>query len=237
MKVVTSHLAVRPTRFWSKLLILTFVVIIGLPGFGESVRSASLAVTENATHSMLEEKDMGDEIGQPGPAHKRLNKLIGQWRMAIKIWNGPKDTEPLSLSGTLERRWILKGRFIEERSKELAEQTLRLSEFRGRRPVTKRGEIYESVGYLGYDRLAGIFEHILIHDDSTRMYYRRGRFDPSREAIVLTGSWTDPYDGTYILSRCELNIADADRHIMVRYISDEDTGEFKDMEIVYTRID
>ncbi len=112
-----------------------------------------------------------------------------------------------------------------------------LDEFRGRRPIMKAGETYESLGYLGYDRLAGIFEHIWIHDDSTRMYYQRGRHGPSRNTIVLTGSWTDLYDGTYVLTRSELRVDGPDQHTLVRYISDEDTGEFKDLEVVFTRTD
>lgn len=204
-------------------------------GADQPVHSASPQVNEAIISRLLSDEDLGSGIGQPGPVHKRLNALIGRWRMEIKIWNGPKDTKPMQLKGTMERHWVLKGRFIEERTREVAEKTLRLAEFRGRRPVTEAGETYEGVGYLGYDRLAGIFEHIWIHDDSTRMYYKRGRYDPSGQTIVLTGSWTDPYDSTYVLARSELRVDGPDKHTIVRYISDEDTGEFKDMEIVFTR--
>ena len=155
--------------------------------------------------------------------------------MDISVWNGPDDQVPQKLRGTMQRRWILKGRFIEERTTEKPEKSIVLSEFRGRRPLMKAGESYQGVGYLGYDRLAGIFEHVLIHDDSTRMYYSRGRYDKTQSALILSGSWTDPYDGTYIFSRTELTLADDGTHTLKRFISDTDTSEFRDLEIVFTR--
>jgi hypothetical protein len=130
---------------------------------------------------------------------------------------------------------FVKGRFIKELSREIAEKTIRMAEYRGRRPVFKAGQIYEGMGFLGFDRLAGIYEHIWVHDDSTRMYYSRGRYEASSRTIILKGAWTDPYDGTYVLAHIELKIGGPDQHTIVRYISDEDTGKFKDLKIVFTR--
>ena len=112
---------------------------------------------------LLKEQDLGNEIGQPGKIHMSLNPLIGVWDMDISVWNGPDDQAPQKLRGTMQRRWVLKGRFIEERTTEKPEKSVVLSEFRGRRPLMKAGESYQGVGYLGYDRLAGIFEHVWIH--------------------------------------------------------------------------
>ena len=185
--------------------------------------------------TLIQKQDLGNEIGHPGEIHLGLNPLIGMWNMDISVRNGPDDQDPQKLQGTMQRRWVLKGRFIEERTTEMPEQSVVLSEFRGRRPLMQAGLSYHGVGYLGYDRLAGMFEHIWIHDDSTRMYYSRGRYDKNRSTLILRGTWTDPYDGTIIFSRNELTITNDTSHKLTRYISDTDTGEFRDLEIVFTR--
>ena len=215
---------------------MMFIFMVVVPvGKSQTQSSNSREADGAGTYRLLKNEELGDEIGQPGPSHKRLNALIGRWQMNTKIWNGPHDTEPFKVKGTMERCWTLKGRFIRENAGETAEKTVRLAEYRGRRPVLKAGQIYEGVGFLGFDRLAGIYEHIWVHDDSTRMYYSRGRYVSSSQSIILTGSWTDPYDGTYVLSRIEIKIGGPDRHTLVRYISDEDTGWFKDLEIEFIR--
>ena len=210
--------------------------------FGTALVIALFISLNNATSyaneklTLLKNEDLGNEIGQPGKIHLSLNPLIGMWNMDISVWNGPDDQSPQRLRGSMQRKWVMKGRFIEERTTEIPEQSVILSEFRGRRPFMQAGTRYHGVGYLGYDRLAGIFEHIWIHDDSTRMYYSRGRYDKNRSTLILSGSWTDPYDGTIIFSRTELIITDDDSHTVNRFISDTDTGEFRDLEIVYTRV-
>ncbi len=215
--------------------VLLMIVVFVPSGYAQTQSSDSSETDEAGIFRLLSNADLGDEIGHPGPSHIRLNSLIGRWQMDIKIWNGPRDTEPSKVKGTMERRWALKGRFIKEHTREIADKTVRLAEYRGRRPVLKAGQMYEGMGFLGFDRLAGIYEHIWVHDDSTRMYYSRGRYDASTRSIILNGSWTDPYDGTYVLSRIKLKVNGPDQHTIVRYISDEDTGKFKDMEIVFKR--
>jgi hypothetical protein len=215
--------------------VLLMIVAILSSGNAQTQFSITPEDDKAGKYRLLKNEDLGDEIGQPGSSHKRLNSLIGRWQMDIKIWNGPHDTEPFRVKGTMERRWALKGRFIKEHTREIAEKTIRMAEYRGRRPVLKAGQIYEGMGFLGFDRLAGIYEHIWVHDDSTRMYYGRGRYEASIRTIILNGSWTDPYDGTYVLARIELKIDGPDQHTIVRYISDEDTGKFKDLKIVFTR--
>ena len=229
MKKISSYILIAMSAMFS-------IVLVYLPSGIALTQSYNSPETKVAgIYRLLKHEDLGDEIGQPGSSHIRLNSLIGRWQMDIKIWNGPQDTEPFKVIGTMVRRWALKGRFIKEHAREIAEKTIRMTEYRGRRPVLIAGQMYEGMGFLGFDRLAGIYEHIWVHDDSTRMYYSRGRYEASTRKIILNGSWTDPYDGTFILSRIELKVDGPDQHTIVRYISDEDTGEFKDLEIVFKR--
>ena len=55
------------------------------------------------------------------------------------------------------------------------------------------------------------------------------------KSVDLTGSWTVPYDGTIVIFRIEIKLDSPGKHTLVRTMSDEDTGELKDLQIVYTR--
>ena len=139
------------------------------------------------------------------------------------------------MSGSVRRQWIYGGRFLEEHIEESAESDVYFNIARGRRPETKAGVSYKGRGFLGYDRLRRLFEHIYIHDDSTRMYYKTGRYSPERNVIELAGTWTNPYNGVLIHSRVEIRIDGPDRHTLTRYISDDEGPEFKDLEVVHIR--
>src|SRR5262245_776758 len=55
------------------------------------------------------------EIGKPGAEHKKLEPLVGRWTVTVKFWTDP-STPPAELTGTVERKWILGGRFVQETS-------------------------------------------------------------------------------------------------------------------------
>ena len=139
------------------------------------------------------------------------------------------------MSGSVQRQWIYGGRFLEEHIEESADSDIFLNEARARRPETKAGMVYHGRGLLGYDRLTGLFEHIYVHDDSTRMYYKAGRYSPERNVIELSGTWTNPNNGVLIHARVEIRIDGPDRHTLVRYINDDHGAEFKDLEVVHVR--
>ena len=222
-----AHIKQMKSKAYLAHIIILLFVACSANGFAGSEATIS--------PQLLLDKQLGPEISHPGQMHKRLNPLIGKWQMAIKLWGRANDKIPWEISGQMERRWTLDGRFIKEQSVEMAVKTVELIEFRGRRPYMQAGKAFRGEGYLGFDRLAGIYEHLWMHDDSTRMYYSTGRFDQRKSILELRGSWTDPYDSTVIFSRTLLTILDKDNHKIIRYISDEDTGEFKDLEILFTR--
>ncbi len=179
--------------------------------------------------------ELSDDIGGRGSAHARLDSMIGEWEHTIRVWGGA-DEESRILSGRVRRQWIMGGRFILERGAENTKITFHLLEPRGRRPATIGGVNYEGWRLLGYDRLTGQYESLWIHDDSTRMYHSTGHYDPDRQMILLSGSWIDPFDRTMVVYRYEIDLSRQDEHTLLRYISDEDMQEFKDLEIVYRRV-
>src|SRR5262245_3318786 len=75
------------------------------------------------------------EAGKPGPEHKKLEPFVGQWTFTMRFWTDPSQP-PAELKGTIERKWIMGGRFIHETA-------------RGECPKT--GKTFEGMGLVGYD--------------------------------------------------------------------------------------
>src|SRR5262245_31763975 len=53
------------------------------------------------------------EAGKPGAEHKKLQPLVGNWTFTMKVWTDPSQA-PAELKGTIERKWIMDGRFVHE---------------------------------------------------------------------------------------------------------------------------
>jgi hypothetical protein len=75
------------------------------------------------------------EAGKPGVEHKKLEPFVGQWTFTMKLWTDPEQA-PAELKGTIERKWIMDGRFVQETA---------------RGECAQSGKTFEGMGLLGYD--------------------------------------------------------------------------------------
>jgi hypothetical protein len=75
------------------------------------------------------------EAGKPGAEHKKLQPFVGNWTFTMKLWTDPNQA-PAELKGTIERKWIMDGRFVQETA-------------RGECATT--GKAFEGLGILGYN--------------------------------------------------------------------------------------
>ena len=75
------------------------------------------------------------EAGKPGAEHKKLEPFVGKWTFTMKLWTDPKQA-PAEIKGTIERKWIMDGRFVQETA---------------RGECAKTGKTFEGLGLLGYD--------------------------------------------------------------------------------------
>ena len=75
------------------------------------------------------------EAGKPGAEHKKLEPFVGQWTFTLKLWTDPNQP-PAELKGTIERKWIMDGRFVQETA---------------RGTCAKTGKTFEGMGLVGYD--------------------------------------------------------------------------------------
>jgi hypothetical protein len=156
------------------------------------------------------------ENGKPGPEHKKLEPFIGDWTVTVKLWTDPSQP-PAEAKGTVERKWILGGRFVQESAK-----------------IQCHGKTFEGLGLLGYDRaqkkyttvracgLCGTVSHGLATatDSGKRFEY------PTEECCPLSGQ--------KIKGRDEIVIESNDR-IVVNVFKTLNGNEAKVMEIVSVR--
>jgi len=74
------------------------------------------------------------EAGKPGPEHEKLKPLIGDWNFSLKMWTDPSQPAA-ELKGTIQRKWIMGGRFVQETVDGECSTT---------------GKKFEGLGLLGY---------------------------------------------------------------------------------------
>src|ERR1041385_5580373 len=82
----------------------------------------------------------------PGPAHKALDALTGEWKAEVKCWHQPGAGPEVSRA-TAKTRWILNGHFLEE-------------EFHGE----MMGKPFTGRSLIGYDNTRQRFNMIWISD-------------------------------------------------------------------------
>ena len=158
------------------------------------------------------------EAGKPGPEHKKLQPLVGQWTFTMKMWTDPSQP-PAELKGTIERKWIMDGRFVQETA---------------RGECAKTGKTFEGMGLVGYDSgqkkfslvkacgLCGTISSGLVNSDSSGT-----RFECVKEECC-------PLTGQKIKGRDEAVIESNDRIVLTAYRVAAGK-EVKAFELVSTR--
>ena len=90
------------------------------------------------------DEDPFAKLPKPGPEHKKLEPFVGHWTFTMKLWTDPNQA-PAELKGTIERKWIMDGRFVQETA-------------RGECPQT--GKTIEGLGLVGYDAAQKKFTYV-----------------------------------------------------------------------------
>jgi hypothetical protein len=156
------------------------------------------------------------ELAAPGPAHKALEPLAGEWNVEAKFWMG--GPEPTESKGTSSKRWIMGKRFLQEDHK---------SEF--------MAQPFQGMGLTGYDKMKQKYVGMWIDSMGTSLSVSEGTADADGKVLTMSGSMDDPMTGEknkpvkYIL-----RIVSQDKHVMEMH--DVGLGEKSKMgEITYMR--
>lgn len=116
-------------------------------------------------------------VATPGPEHKALEALVGDWEVASKWWMAP-DAPPDESKGTSKVRSILGGRFVQEDYD---------GQFMGR-PM-------HGLGLTGYDNFKKRYASLWIDDGGTAMYTSTGSATADKKSFTFNGRMDDPMSG------------------------------------------
>ncbi len=155
------------------------------------------------------------KAGMPGDGQKALNAFAGSWKATAKFWMMP-GTDPMTMEGTAERKWVMGGRYLEER-------------FTG----SFMGMPYEGLGYTGYDNVKKQYWATWMDNMSTSMMVSNGSANGS--TFTYKGTMTDPMTGKDSMVDTKLVATDADHHVLEMWGPGPDGKNFKTMEISYAR--
>jgi hypothetical protein len=159
-----------------------------------------------------------EEAGQPGVEHARLKPLEGRWDYTAQIWMDPSQA-PMQSQGTIERKWILGGRFLEEKCS-------------GTRFDGQPG--FESLALFGYDKAQQKYTTTWVCNSGTGMSSGVGDVDGKGTTFTFATEFFCPLRKKTIHGRDEVRVESADKVVIESYAT-EDGREVKVMEIVSTR--
>jgi len=156
------------------------------------------------------------EMAAPGPAHKALEPLVGDWTVEARFWMG--GPEPTESKGTATKRWILGGRFLQE-------------DFKGEFMAMP----FQGLGLTGYDKMKQKYVGVWIDSMGTAMATSEGTSDAQGKVLTMSGTMDDPMTGEKNKPiKYVMRIAGQDKHVMEMH--DLSLGEKSKMgEITYTR--
>ena len=157
-------------------------------------------------------------LNAKGPEHEKLKDMVGTWDIDAKMWMAP-DTEPVTSKGTSVCRLILDGRYVEQKYK-----------------CDFMGEPYEGLGIDGYDRIKQKYVSIWMGTDSTGIFMMEGTMDEAGKVCTYYGKMDDPMTGQKdkVIKSIAREI-DKDTLVFEMYDNLPGVGEFKSMEMKYTR--
>jgi hypothetical protein len=158
-----------------------------------------------------------EAAGTPGPGHKALEALVGNWKAEVKCWHEPGGSPQVS-QGTAKTNWTLNGRFLQE-------------DFHGE----MMGKPFRGLYLTGYDNTKQTFNSVWISDMQTSMFVAEGKGENGNKTITQEGRTSCGATGqTNVPMKTVLRVISNDKHTFEMF--DASKGEnAKVMEITYTR--
>jgi hypothetical protein len=190
----------------------TLCALLGLlasPGFSEDKKPAK-AKKEDPFAAMA-------KLGTPGPSHKCLEALVGNWKAKVKFWMDPSKA-PQESDGVCERKWILGKRFL-------------LEKYKGKAMNME----FEGLGLAGYDNSKKKYTSVWLDSMSTAIWTSEGTYDADKKTFTYTSEGKDPYTGQVMKSRDVIRIVSANKQVVQMFKQPPKGKEFQVLEIVYTR--
>ncbi|HYK90591.1 MAG TPA: DUF1579 domain-containing protein [Acidobacteriota bacterium] len=194
------------------LLALSSIVTVSLLGMQEQKKpSTPPPMDEKAAMEMMM------KLATPGEAHKKLDLLVGTWNAKNTMWMDPSKPPTVS-KGTSEQKWVLGGRFLEQRFE---------GEF--------MGMPFSGLGYSGYDNYKKKYIGVWMDTAGTAMMNTAGSFDRSGKVMNSTARMDDFTTGKVVTVSEKVTFVNNDEVRMEMFGPGPDGKDYRMMEIVYTR--
>lgn len=159
-----------------------------------------------------------EEASKPGPEHAKLQPLVGKWTYTSKLWMAP-DQPAVEGSGTIERNWILDGRFVDEK-------------VTGNGPDGKTN--FKGRGTIGFDKAQDKFVYTWICTMGTGTAQGVGESDPTGKQFTFETETFCPLRSEKVKMRDELRVESEEKHFITSYQT-VDGQEMKMMEMTVER--
>jgi len=156
------------------------------------------------------------ENGKPSAEHQKLQPFVGDWNLTVRLWTDASQP-PAELAGTVERKWIMGGRFIQESVKGEC-----------------HGKTFEGMGLLGYDSVQKKFTAVRVCGLCGTISHDLVTCDDSGTKFVGAKEECCPLTGQKVQGRDEILVENNDR-IVTNIYKTIAGKEAKVMEIVSIR--
>ncbi|MFQ5430276.1 MAG: DUF1579 domain-containing protein [Phycisphaerae bacterium] len=190
---------------------------------------ALVAVTALVTRQVISDEKPGQSkaheemaakwraMNSPGPFHKNMDPMVGDWVAASKYSPAP-GVPPEVNKGTCRNSWIMGGRFIKQ-------------EYRGK----AMGEPFEGLGILGYDNMKKQYTSSWVDNMTTGIMADFGVCDESGKVFTFESTHPDPMTGKPVKMKSVTRVVNKDKHVFEMFREGPDGKMFKNLEITYTR--
>jgi hypothetical protein len=190
---------------WSTLVVAT--LLAGL----------ALANDKKSDPKMEEMMKKIEATGTPGPAHKALDPLVGDWNAEVKMFMDP-SAPPSVTKATAKSTWILGGRFVQE-------------EFKGE----FMGKPFRGLSITGYDNMKKEYNNVWVDDMGTGMFISDGKAEDGAKVLTLEGTHACPETGELNKAAKQVvRVISRDKHVFEMHDPSKGANS-KTMEITYTR--
>ena len=159
-----------------------------------------------------------ERASEPGPEHRALDPLVGDWRTVLASV-GPDGGEVPLAAGTARVHWALDGRYLRwEASLEVA------------------GVARQTSGFLGFDRRAANYVYFTVTSLSTGMSIARGVGELARGGIRFELEQVDPRTSVVVRMKSVLRL-EPDGFVLDQIGPDEGGREHVVQRTRYRRAD
>lgn len=153
----------------------------------------------------------------PGEAHKKLEPFVGSFTVKTKMWMDPSKP-PEETAGTSENKWVLGGRFIEQRVE-----------------GTAMGQPFSGIGLTGYDNYKKKYVGSWTDSMGTMIMTSTGTADASGKKFTFWSTMDDVVMKKTMKIKSQASIVDDDHHTYEMWGPGPDGKMFKTLEVQYTR--